>query len=283
MPKLQTNAQRRYRYDMIARAEGEQCLMCHIEKFVRRSRLTGKLEIDHADSDQTNWSWSNLHLVCHKHNCILRNLSPRQHLTLMRGYSDQLERERERENLPTWKTVLKDQVPYETGSPEMQANRNFEKRWLRYAHQSLLDNGSVKKKELISGGSAFSNCSIQTSTNYLTKYTSPISVFQETMDSDGDKIIVYRELKLRLPSPSPRAVRSRLVGQVDASGNDGGEHDVAEASEDTVPLQGSDSSTGGRVATKQVLKHSGGSLENGGESPQFPSGAGKKGGQEVVP
>ncbi|MBI4187925.1 MAG: hypothetical protein HY529_01835 [Chloroflexi bacterium] len=205
MPKLQTNPQRRHRYEMIARAEGDQCIVCYVEKGVRRGPPAVRLEIDHADNNQANWSWGNLHLVCHQHNCVLRQLPPDEHISLLQSHSDQLERERERNNLPTWKTLLKERVPYEAGSPEMQANRSFEPRWVKYAHQCLQENGSAKKKEIISGGAAYAHCSIQTSTNYLTKYTSPISPFMETVDDDGDKIIVYREIRrqLRLKSENP--------------------------------------------------------------------------------
>lgn len=192
MPKYQTNSQRQYRYEMIAKAEGDRCIVCWVERRVRKGPPGVKLEIDHADSNPANWSWRNLHLVCHKDNCRLRQLPESKHLKLIQSYSDQLERERERENLPTWKTALKDDLPYETGSPEMQANKKFEPRWLRYVHGVVKKQGSVGKKELISGGAAYSHCSIQTSTNYLTKYTSPISPFMETLDDDGNKIIVYR-------------------------------------------------------------------------------------------
>lgn len=192
MPKYQTTAQRQHRYQMIARAEGERCIICFIEKRKIKKPPNVKLEIDHADSNPTNWSWRNLHLVCHRCNCKMRQLPAKKHIKFMRDYSDQLERERERENLPTWKTVLKEELPYETGSPEMQANKNFEPQWLRYVHNEVRSRGTVPRKEIISGGAAYSHCSIQTSTNYLTKYTSPISPFMEALDEDGNKVIRYR-------------------------------------------------------------------------------------------
>jgi len=211
MPKTQTNTQRKSKYEMIARAEGEQCIVCHIEHFVRRSRPAGKLEIDHADNNETNWNWSNLHLVCHKHNCVLREMSPRRHISLLREYSSQVEKERERENLPTRKTLLKDMIPYQDGSPEMKANRTYEKVWLTEAHRTVREgNGSAFKKDVISNGAARSGCSIQVSQyNYLVKYTAPISVFRETEDEDGNKIIVYRELKVGLHSPISKATNSK--------------------------------------------------------------------------
>ena len=97
MAKYQTNNQRQYRYQMIAKAEGEQCICCWAEGKVRRSPPTVKLEIDHADGDRSNWSWSNLHLVCHQHNCKLRELPANKHISLLITYSDQVERERKGE------------------------------------------------------------------------------------------------------------------------------------------------------------------------------------------
>jgi len=193
MPHYQTQPQRKYRYETIAKAEGEQCLMCYIEKKKRRGPPQVKLIIEHSDNIPSNWSWRNLHLACYSHNKKLEKLNVQEKIKLLQGYSDQLERERERENLPTWKTVLKDELPYETGSPEMQANKNFEPRWLRYVHDVMQKYGTQGKKEIISGGAAYAHCSIQTSTNYLTKYTSPISPFIETLDDDGNKIITYRQ------------------------------------------------------------------------------------------
>lgn len=193
MPSYQTKSQRQYRYEMIARAEGEQCILCYIEKGVRRGPPQAKLIIEHSDNNQSNWSWSNLHLACYSHNKKLEKLNVQEKIKLFQGYSDQLERERERENLPTWKTVLKDELPYDSGSPEMQANKKFEPRWLRYVHGVIRQYGSQGRKEIISAAAAFCNCSIQTSSNYYTKHTSQISPFMETYDEDGNKIIKYRD------------------------------------------------------------------------------------------
>jgi len=116
-------------------------------------------------------------------------------VTMLCDYSDQLERERERENLPTWKTLLKDEIPYEYGPPEMRANKVFLKRWLFRVHQILAEEGSEKKKDLISRAAHFSKCSKQTSTNYLEVYTSVDSPFMESTDNDGNLIICYRRKK----------------------------------------------------------------------------------------
>jgi len=192
MPKYQTNAQRRYRYEKIVRAEGEKCIVCWIERKVRRGPPAVKLEIDHADGDTKNWNWDNLHLVCHRHNCKLREMPIKARMAMLRDYSDQLERERERENLPTRKTILKDEIPYEYGPPEMRANKVFLKKWLSRVHQILTEEGTEKKKDLINRAAHYAKCSKQTSTNYLEVYTSIDSPFMETTDNEGNVIITYR-------------------------------------------------------------------------------------------
>jgi len=194
MPKYQTNAQRHYRYERIAKAEGEQCIVCWIEKKVRRGPPSVKLEIDHADGNKENWSWDNLHLVCHRDNCRLREMTVKAKVTMLRTYSDQLERERERENLPTWKTLDKEDSDYRSGPPEMKANSRYEPKWLNFIHGQLKADGSILREDAISGGAHYSGCAVQTSRNYLTKHTSPWSCFKEKVDSSGNKVIVYRNL-----------------------------------------------------------------------------------------
>lgn len=207
MPKYQTTAQRKKRYDTISRAEGDMCIVCWIERRVKRSPPRYKLEIDHADGDHTNWSWENLHLVCHSCNCRLREIQVKTRVTMLREYSDQVKRERERSNLTTWDTVIREQLHYESGSPEMKANQVFIKRWLTRVHEILSEEGSEKKKDLITRAAHFANCSKQTSTNYLEVYSSIDGPFMETTDDNGNLVIKYRvqepiiiERKISAPS-----------------------------------------------------------------------------------
>ena len=74
----------------------------------------------------------------------------------------------------------------------MRANKVFLKRWLFRVHQILAEEGSEKKKDLISRAAHFAKCSKQTSTNYLEVYTSVDSPFMESTDNDGNLIICYR-------------------------------------------------------------------------------------------
>lgn len=202
MPKYQTTAQRAYRYDMIAKAEGEQCLVCYFERGKRPSR--GKLIIEHADNNPKNWAWGNLHLCCYAHNKLLEQCPVEEKISRLKTYSDHLERERERENLPTWKTVLKDELSYDGASTEIQLSRKYRARWLRYAHHRIKEDGAVRKKELILAAAKYSGCSKQTSTNYLEVETANVedAPFQETLDDDGEVVIVYRRLS---PRPEPLA------------------------------------------------------------------------------
>ncbi len=100
MPKIQTTAQRRYRYEMIAKAMGEQCVW-HKMKMgnVRRGPPHYKLVINHIDDDQTNWAWNNLDLLCYSCNERLPLiLTLHDRVSQLQATGDQLERERERES-----------------------------------------------------------------------------------------------------------------------------------------------------------------------------------------
>jgi len=201
MPKLQTNRQRKIRYDTIARAEGERCIVCWMEDRIRRGPPRKKLIVEHADNDQSNWAWSNIHLVCYSHNKKMEQLTIEAKKTLLRGYSDHLERERERAGLPTWATVLKDTIPYESGSPEMQAHKRYFPLWKKYVRMKLTEYGSYEKRALVRAAGKFAGCSLQTSRNYMELNTSEEEgPFKEGFDDDGSTIITF----LDPPVPAER-------------------------------------------------------------------------------
>ncbi|MDD5510497.1 MAG: hypothetical protein PHI12_06800 [Dehalococcoidales bacterium] len=200
MPKYQTNKQRHERYEMIAKAEGDQCIFCYMGEGKKTGPPKSRLIIEHADNDKTNWSWRNIHLACYSHNKLAEKMNVRDKIKLLQQYSDQLERERERGGLPTWKSVLKEMIPYETGSPEMQANRRFETPWWNYVYGEVAKYGSVGQAEIIEDAAGACNCSIQTSSNYLRKHTSKTRAFKKGIDADGNKVVIFRE-KVREQSP----------------------------------------------------------------------------------
>lgn len=201
-----SSSQRDRIYPYVVKVHGDYCIACFIESGVNKGppprepgvikgRPPRLLELDHANGDVTDWSPDNIFCVCKKHNLLFRDMKPQAHLKLLKSYSIRNERERERANLSTRKTVVKEDADYKAGPPEMKANSTYEPRWLTFVHEQLDADGSIKKEEAISGGAHFSGCAIQTSRNYLIKYTSPWSCFKETVDSSGNKIIVFRQAK----------------------------------------------------------------------------------------
>lgn len=189
------NSQRVRLYPYVVKVHGDYCIACFIEKHIRRGPPSCKLELDHANGDPSDWGPENIYPVCKTHNLLFRKLEPSEHRELLEKYSIQNERERERENLTTRKSVLKEEADYKSGPPEMKANSNYEPRWLTFVHKQIAADGSIRKDDAISGGAHYSGCAIQTSRNYLTKYTSPWSCFEEVLDSSGNKTIVYRRQK----------------------------------------------------------------------------------------
>ncbi len=187
------NPQRDRLYPYVVKVHGNYCIACFIEDHIRRGSPAIKLELDHANGDEADWSPENIFPVCKTHNLKFRGMKPAAHKKLLEGYSIQNERERERENLSTRKTIVKEEADYRSGPPEMKANSRYEPKWLTFMHDQLRIDGSIKKDDAISGGAHYSGCAIQTSRNYLTKYTSPWSCFKEEVDSSGNRIIVFRE------------------------------------------------------------------------------------------
>ena len=110
----------------------------------------------------------------------------------LHAYSDQLERERKRENLPTWADVLKEESTDENASTEFRISGIFFNRWKKYVHKVLKESTTYSRKELIREAAAFAGCKLPTSTNYLTLYTASNMPCKEDVNSDGEKVITLR-------------------------------------------------------------------------------------------
>ena len=193
MPNRFQIAQHKLAYEFIAKSDGEYCLACFVEKGVRRGPPAIKLQIDHADNNPSNWSPTNLHLLCQTHNLEMRKKTSFEHKKLIEEYSAKNVCARARENLHTPTTTAKDIVDYTSASPEMQANSIFEQRWLDFMHGWIKANGSIPKSEAINGGAATAGCNPSTTSRYLAKYcSSACCCFKEARDSTGGKVIVYR-------------------------------------------------------------------------------------------
>jgi hypothetical protein len=178
---------------MLARAEGDECIVCRIEDGKHVGPPSRKLIIEHANNDITDWSWNNIHLCCYRHNKLLEKLSVRDKIALFEHYSDHREKQRERENEPTRKSVLADEVDYADASTEVQLNRIYHPKWLKYVKARIAQEGSVEKKRLILSAAKSSGCSKQTSINYLELETSDEGVLQEYVDEDGNRMVKFRE------------------------------------------------------------------------------------------
>lgn len=213
MPKSMTNAEHDFRYETIVQAEGEECIVCHMEHIVPRKQLRRvyksprgfRFEIDHADNDRTNWDWENIHLVCKKHNCTLRGMTTSAHLTLMQAYRVQLEREREREGLTTWKSITKDMISFDGAPTVVQLNRRYRPIWIRYVIGLLTAEHSFDRTRLIVNAANKAGCSKQTSENYLAVEAADDGLLKITLNRDGEKIVVLRHLPAQLPPPPPPA------------------------------------------------------------------------------
>ena len=204
MPERFSGAQREYIDGLITRAEGDFCLGCYFERGIRRRDIRKKdgtvkkrIVIEHADNDPKNnmlGTDGNVHHVCRSCNKRLESLKIRDKVKKIRGYSALLERERQREGLPTWKDVLKDTVTYDGATTEVQLNRKYHPIWLRYVINRVREEGSVNRRALIVAAAKIAGCSKQTSTNYLDVEVSDAenAVLKESVDEDGDKIIVLR-------------------------------------------------------------------------------------------
>jgi hypothetical protein len=197
MPNRFQTAQHQLAYDFIIKRDGEYCLACFNENGIKRGPPAIKLQIDHADNNPSNWSSTNLHLLCQKHNLEMRNKPSAEHKRLIEDYSAKNECVRARENHHTPTVTAKEQVDYACGSQEMRANCIFEQRWLDFMHEWIRVNGSIPKSETINAGAAAAGCSTSTTARYLAKYSSSFGCFQESRDSAGVKIIVYRPINFK--------------------------------------------------------------------------------------
>jgi hypothetical protein len=192
MPNRFQIAQHKLAYGFIARTDGEYCLACFVEKDIKRGPPAIKLQIDHADCNESNWSPDNLHFLCQQHNLKMKKLTSFEHKKLIEKYSAKNECVREREIFQVPTKIAKEIVDYASGSPEMQANSLFEQKWLDFMHGWIRSNGSIPKEEAINSGALIAGCNPITTARYLSKYTSSMSCFKITRDSTGAKIVTYR-------------------------------------------------------------------------------------------
>jgi len=177
-------------YKWIAARDGEHCLACFIERGVQKK---GKLQIDHANNDITDWSPKNLHLLCQTHNLKMRALTTQQHINLMRQYSARNERKREKIRGGEAEDIVSAVVDYTSGSPEMQVNVKCRKGFTDWTLGIINKYGSWPKKDIINSGAHVAGCNTQTSRRYLDALTGSVGPLQETRDETGTVVISFRK------------------------------------------------------------------------------------------
>ena len=84
----------------------------------------------------------------------------------------------------------------------MQANLLYEVPFRRWLMHTVTTEGSYDRKTAIAEGAERVGCSIQTTTKYLAKLTSPAGPLTEIKDALGHRVLV---LKPHLRNPTDRA------------------------------------------------------------------------------
>ena len=154
-----------YRYLVLR--DGEHCLICN-----RKPKKRKLLDIDHIDNNPDNTDPDNLCLLCHSCNCKMRSLTPREHLKLIRSYSDKNVCVRVRESGIGKTTEIKNTIDFKAASPEMFANACYENQYREWVLQQVREHTEYPKIEAINAGAEEVGCSPVTAGRYLSKLLS---------------------------------------------------------------------------------------------------------------
>lgn len=188
MPRRMTVRQHETIYKFLVARDGEQCIVC------KKKPLPGlPLEIDHADSDPTNWDPDNLHLLCKSDNLDLRGFTSADHQMLLDHCSALIERERFGEHGKSATGLVRDLVDYRNGSLEMQANSYFEIAYRDWVLKEVKRLGFLSKEDAVAGGAEEFGSSPETIDRYLRKLKSYRGPLEEAKDAMGNRIIRFRK------------------------------------------------------------------------------------------
>lgn len=153
--------QRKWIYLYLVGRDGAKCSICgNKEKRV-------KLEIDHMDGNPANHDHLNLRLLCHS--CNIKTAISQNKESRHKHHGVCVEREGE--NLDAT-TRIKQNVDYQNGSKEMQANDYFEPEFRSWLTAKLLNQKEIEKDDAIASGAERTGASINACRNYLLKFTS---------------------------------------------------------------------------------------------------------------
>jgi hypothetical protein len=175
--------------NLLAAHEGRYCLVGRIT----HKKCGGPLQIDHADSNPSNWEPANLHIVCRSHNLELRKYSTKEHIAKMARYGAKNEREGKKTKVDIPGDILASPVDYSSGSPEMQVNARCKGPFKDWLIEKLNKYGRWLKKDVINAGAYVFDCSPETTRKYLDTLTSSEGPFQEIKDEMGEIYIIPRK------------------------------------------------------------------------------------------
>jgi hypothetical protein len=175
MPRRWATQTRYWAYRFLVLRDGEVCQDCGEIPTTRNS-----LDIDHIDGDPHNKEESNLRLLCRTCNVARENRRRAKNPSVVCV----------RENPRT--RVLKQAIPYHTGSAEMQASFLFEIDYRSWLLKFMDEYEFITKKEAINAGAETVGCNPATAARYLGKLVSLAGPLFETKDMTGEVVILYR-------------------------------------------------------------------------------------------
>lgn len=184
-------------YRFLVARDGERCLICQKGPAAKR-----QLEIDHIDNNPLNDNPDNLCLLCGSCNKKFLTVSlPVKKKCIIKAKKVCLcVSEREKSVAST--LIVKSQVDYVKGSPEMQANDFFELDFRTWVLKQVRTYGNYPKAEAINSGAEIVGCSVVTSRRYLEKLLSAGGVLEEYRNPLRQTMLRFQADK-KLPASGP--------------------------------------------------------------------------------
>lgn len=184
----------RWIYLYLVTRDGERCYLCGGPP---------PLEIEHVDGNKDNDDPANLRLA--HHGC---NVGKENRHRVHRNAPGSVRVERD-ELTPNTR-IFKETLPYGQGSPEMQANAQYETRVRRWLLAYINEHGFIAKKEAIVASAEIAGCNPMSAARYLDKMTSIVGPLMVERDATGRELIYARTLPTTSQLPLPAAPGNQL-------------------------------------------------------------------------
>jgi hypothetical protein len=159
--------------------------MCRICKKLPAKPNIWEFEVDHINGNKRDWRPENLRLLCRNCNAGLNSRKT--------AYTESTRTS----GLPAAE-VLKTDVDYKAGSPEMQVNVDCEIPFARWIVAQVREKGFYSSKDAVNSGAYIFGPSPITIRRYLDKLVSPAGPLREEPDSLKNKML---SLKPQPPNP----------------------------------------------------------------------------------